>query len=422
MINFLFSQNSFAKVKAGITAAGGHAHAVPAITLNRVVITWLFLPFLFLLSCGESSKVRIGGTIDQGAGNILYFDRLSVTGPVEIDSVKMKSSGRFSFSEKISEPSFYRLRIQDNNFITLLAEPGEKITIKAQAANLPGTYQVEGSESSLLIKKLNDRLASTKKQMDPLINEIITLEEGPGYEEEEARINEELEEIIKSQRDFSIAFILENMESMASITALYQQLDDQNYVLSQTRDIQYLKIVAESLKEKYPGSPHVKALAADAENQERQYELYKLSVMAEESGNVVTTYPDIAMPGIDGDTVRLHSIDEKYILVLFGSSLNSASIQFTHDLLPLYNTYHGKGFEIFQVSVERDRDEWLRRIKFSELPWVHVVELEEGSFDAARLYNVQQIPANYLINRDAGVIARDISAPELRRRLARVFD
>jgi hypothetical protein len=74
------------------------------------------------------------------------------------------------------------------------------------------------------------------------------------------------------------------MESLAAITALYQQLDDANYVLNRTRDIQYLKIVAESLNKKYPNSPHVKALAADAENQERNYEIYRLSAMAEQRG------------------------------------------------------------------------------------------------------------------------------------------
>lgn len=383
---------------------------------------FLLLPVILLLSCGDQSGVSITGEIEEGQGKTLYLDRIELAGPQTQDSTVMKSPGRFRFSAKITSPGFFRIRLEDNNFITLLAEPGERISVRANASNLPGTYEVSGSEGSALVKKLNDRLAETQRQIKPLVREIISLEEGPEFEQEAARIEEELDEIIQSQRKFSIAFILENMESLASITALYQQLDDDNYVLGQTRDIQYMKIVAESLTKKYPGSPHVKALASDAANQERQYELYKLAVMAEQSGQVVTTYPDIAMPGADGDTIRLHSVEERYILLLFGSSLNPGSVQFSQELLPVYRTYHPKGFEIFQVSVERDREEWLRSIEFSELPWIHVAELGDGTFSAALAYNVQQIPSNYLIHRDAGVVARNISVPDLRRRLSRAFD
>lgn len=392
------------------------------ITMQLLTTFLISLSFIVLSSCDDSSKVRLSGNIDAGEDRVLYFDKLQVEGSRILDSVLLRRKGNFSFSTTTTEPAFYRLRLTDNNFITLLAGPGENITVNAAASNLPGTYTVEGSEGSELLKKLNDRLMITRKQMEPLIEEIMDLEDGPGYEEEEARINRELEEIIKAQRDFSIAFILENMESMASITALYQMIDDQNYVLNQTRDIQFLKIVSEALVKKYPQSPHVRSLASDAENQERRYELNRLSALAEQRGDVITTYPDIAMPGRDGDTIRLRTLPQKYKLVLFGSSLNPASVQLSHELIPVYNAYRNKGFEIFQVSVERSREEWLRSIEFSELPWVHVAELGEGNFRAAQNYNVQQIPANYLINHDVGVVARNLSPAELRRRLSRALD
>ncbi len=396
----------------------------PSSAGNRItLLAALLLPLAVMVqSCDEPTGVRVSGTIEEAEGKTLWFDRLEIGGPVPVDSFKLRGNGRFSFRAQPAMPSFYRIRIEGNNFITLLAEPGERITVSARASNLPETYDVEGSEGSVLLKKLNDRLITTRKQIDPLIREILELEEGPGFEEEEARINEELEDIINAQRNFSIAFILDNMESLASITALYQQLDDQNYVLNRTRDIQYLKIVAGSLKKIYPDSPHVRALAVDAESQERAYEAYRFAAMAEQSGNVVTTYPDINMPGPDGENVSLHSVPEKYKLVFFGSSLNASSVQFAIDLLPVYNTFHTRGFQVYQVSVERDREEWLRSIEFSELPWIHVAEPGEEPFSAAQAYNVQQIPSNYLINRDVGIIARNLSVTELRRRLARAMD
>jgi hypothetical protein len=380
------------------------------------------LPLLVLFSCGKADRVRIYGEIEEGQGKKIYLDKLEVNGSRAMDSVKIGKAGRFSFSLKVPEPAFYNLRIDHRNFITLLTEPGENIGIEARASSLPGTYRVTGSDGSELLKKLNDRLEVTRGQIISLIDELDALEDDAGSEDELARINEELGEIIKAQRNFSIAFILENRESLAAITALYQQTDEENYVLNRVRDIQYLKIVSESLMKKYPNSPHVKALATDAENQLMRYELHRLSAMAEERGEVVTTYSDIAMPGIDGDTIRLYSLQEKYILLFFGSSLNQASVQLSQELLPVYKAYHNKGFEIYQVSVERDRDEWVRSIKFHELPWVHVAETGQGRFLAAQLYNVQEIPSTYLINRDIGVIERNVTAAGLRQRLSRALD
>ncbi len=383
---------------------------------------YFIFPLLFFISCDRSDKFNITGEIENGSDLIIYLDKLDVGTHSVLDSARIRSSNIFSFSGRISEPSFYRVRIGDNNFVTLLVEPGEKIFIEAAASNLSGTYQVSGSEGSKLLKRLNDRLLSTRKQIDPLIKEIMALEEGSEMAQEEVRINEELEEIITAQRKFSVAFILDNMESLAAITALYQMIDEENYVLNRFRDIQYLKIIAESLTKKYPDSPHVKALARDAENQERQYELFRIASLAEQSGDVVSNYPDISMKGVEGDTIRLHSLPEKYVLVLFGSSLNQSSVEYTRELLPIYKAYHNKGFQIYQVSVERERQEWLRNIEFNELPWIHVAEFEDEDFRAAMLYNVQQIPSSYLINRDVGVVARNLSAPELRSRLARVLD
>ncbi len=387
--------------------------------MNRILAIF---SLLLLFSCGKHEKFRISGEIENGKGKTIYLDKLEVEGPRVVDSVKIGTGDKFAFSHKITRPSFYQIRIDRNNFITLLAEPEERITVGGIASDLPGTYRVSGSAGSELLKTLNDRLTATRLQMEPLIGEILNLEEGPGSADEEARINEELQEIINAQRRFSIAFVIDNIESLAAITALYQQLDEESYVLGRMRDIQYLKITAESLKRLYPDSPHVMALAADAENQERHYELFRLNAMAEESGSVVTTYPDIAMPGMDGDTIRLKSVPEKHVLLLFGSSLNRASVEFSHNLLPLYEEYHRKGFQVYHVSVERDRQEWLSYINLSELPWVHVAEFGEGNFMAAQSYNIQQIPSNYLIYNDVGVVAKDISVPELRRRLSRALD
>ena len=107
------------------------------------------------LSACNQEKFHIKGNISEAKDSMLYFENLSLDGPVAIDSVKLGEDGSFDFSEARPEaPEFYRLRIA-NQYISLSVDSTETITVKAQYPTMSTGYTVEGSENCSTIKELS---------------------------------------------------------------------------------------------------------------------------------------------------------------------------------------------------------------------------------------------------------------------------
>jgi len=371
--------------------------------------------FLLLGACNSSEKIDVKGTIKNGQDKEVQFKELTVSGTTELDKKKLGKDETFKFTTRSEHPRFYHVALSNRNFLTLLLEPGEKVTVKADASNL-GSAEIYGSEGSVLVQQLEARLKKTKHKLDSIGRIVEEASESPDYEQQIERLNREYVNIIDRQRDSSIAFILENMNSLASIMALYQKIDEENYVLYKNRDLQYIKIVSEALEKKYPESQHVKALIADKTNLMKKYEQAKMNAQIQEftQSNPVNRIPEIALPNQNGDTISLNAVQAKYILLSFWASWSKESINKNLELLGLYKAYHQKGFEIYQVSLDTKKENWINSINFDQLPWINVIDTNGRTSYYARIYNVQKIPASFLINPEGEIVMVNPSQRQLK--------
>jgi glutathione peroxidase-family protein len=89
-------------------------------------------------------------------------------------------------------------------------------------------------------------------------------------------------------------------------------------------------------------------------------------------------------------------------------------------LAELYAKYKSKGFEIFMVSVDDDRAAWTAAIAEDRLTWINVGDMK-GSGSALMNYNIRNIPANYLLDREGKIVAKNLQGPELNSMLAKVL-
>jgi peroxiredoxin len=213
--------------------------------------------------------------------------------------------------------------------------------------------------------------------------------------------------IIKQKR-FTISYLVENMGSLSSVYALYQKYDDETLVLNQENDLQYFKAVADSLETVYPNSSLTKSLQADIQQQvlafEEAVKLNSLLEMADE----VTSILDLSIPDRDGNEISLSSLQGNVILVSFWASGNSSSIQALLQLQSTYNKYHNKGFEVYAISMDINKVNWMNAIDFNEFNWINVSELSFPESEAALLYNITQLPTNFLINREGDIVAKNL--------------
>lgn len=385
----------------------------------RLIIIVLFVTFI---SCGKQNRFKIEGKFDEHDTTMVYLKETNVSQPVVVDSARTNRSGEFTFKGTVEYPKFYQVAVEDNNFINVLVAPGEKVQLHAPGARLT-EYSIQGSPGSEKVRVLDNRLRKTKKKLDSLEKIYQQKEALNSPEDTLEKINQKYRDIINQHRDSSVAFIVNNLSSMASIMALYQKVNPDTYILYKNQDLQYIKIVADSLQNKYPESPHVKALLANKENLMEQYRNISLDRQIQAAGDKVNyQIPDIRLPDTNGDTASLHSIEEPMILLSFWSASDKGSIQRNLELKKLYNRYHNKGFEIYQVSLDEDKQRWRQAIGFDELPWINVNSSEGAASYPIRVYNVRSLPTEYLINRNREIIKRNPDISEIKRHLSIALD
>ena len=383
--------------------------------MDTVRNTFVLLALILMIAgCKKENSFSVTGTITHAEGETIYLDKLLVSSTESVDSAKIGKEGHFEFSGEAGNPAFYLLKLSDSKFITLLVDSVEHINVKADAANFARDYQVEGSLGSMLVKELNDQLASTRKKLDSLQSLKSLYQGSPDYEERKKHWNAQHKEILEAQQKFSNNFVMNNPFSMASILALYQKIDGQQYVIN---DLQTMRVAASALNSIYPESEHVKALYQNTLQLMKEEKNAKLRKVIEEQGQ---NSPEIILPNPDGEEIALSSLRGKVVLLQFWSALDRSSRILNEALVEAYHKYHNKGFEIYQVSVDDNRIEWVDAIDKDRLSWINVGDME-GSNRAVQNYNVQEVPFNYLLNEEGEIIAKNLKGPALNRALSNIF-
>ncbi len=131
--------------------------------------------------------------------------------------------------------------------------------------------------------------------------------------------------------------------------------------------------------------------------------------------------PDIALPGPDGQTYRLSSLRGKWVLIDFWASWCRPCRMENPNVVRLYQKYHPKGFEIFGVSLDYQREAWVQAIKQDNLTWTHVSDLKGWQSAAAQLYRINSIPSTVLVDPEGRIAAKGLRGPSLEAKLREIY-
>jgi thiol-disulfide isomerase/thioredoxin len=390
-------------------------------SMMRMKKTLIFLLALIALaSCQSKNSFTLSGVINNPKNKTLILKKVNINSPVVIDSANVGKNGKFNFRRvDATEPDFYQLGFNDSDFITLLAAPGERIRILSGDQNLATGYEVKGSEGSEKVRMLDLRLAETKQRLDSLRKEYELATKDPVLSAKVSVIEGIFDSIVRDIRKKNIEFIIGNTTSMASIKALYQRIDENAYVLYDPRDLQYMKIVSDSLSKYYPKSKTVRALNEDVRRELAQMNSRQVRNMALSSPEIKL---DPNLTDINGKRIALSSLRGKIVLLSFWSVESKECIAENLQLIGLYKTYNKKGFEIYQINLDNDETKWRQEVRFDELPWISTREDDPSNPRNAILYNVRALPANYLYDREGNIIGTNLHGKSLMIRLNQIFN
>lgn len=369
----------------------------------------LLVAALVITSCG-GGKFHVKGNITKAKDSVLYFENMSLDGPVAIDSVKLSESGEFSFSDDApGAPEFYRLRIA-NQIINLSVDSTETITVKADYPRMSTGYTVEGSEQCNVIKDL------ALKQIN-LQTFVMGIENNPaiGYDAVEDTIVKTIE---KYKEYIKLNYIYKQPMKASSYFALFQTIG--NRLIFNPRqskeDIKAFAAVATSWDTYYPNSLRGENLHNIAIEGMKNVRILENKLAASQRGIDpskvnVSNIIEIALADNHGNRRRLTDMKGRVVLLDFHVFGAEGSTQRIMKLREIYNKYHSKGLEIFQVSFDPDEHFW--KTQTAALPWICVHDDAAMNSNLLTLYNIQQLPTFFLVDKNNVLYKRDAQIKNL---------
>ena len=365
---------------------------------------------LSLGSCTEK-KFNINGTITQAKDSVLYLENMSLNGPKAVDSVKLDENGNFEFKQKAPDaPEFYRLRIA-NQMVNLAVDSTESITVKAAYPTMSANYEVSGSEECTKIRDLAYMQLALQRQVTAIANSPTL-----GVEAVEDSVTKVLE-VYKNK--VKLNYIFKEPMKAYSYYALFQTivLGNANILIFSPRsskdDVKVFAAVATSWDTYFPKAErglNLHNIAIEgmknvriAENNARQ----TISADKVQVAGVI----DIALTDNHGRVRKLTDLKGKVVLLDFQAFAAEGSLKRIMMMREIYNKYHDRGFEIYQVSFDPEEHFW--KTKTAALPWVSVWD-ENGTRSAVLAqYNVQTLPTFFLIDRNNTLQKRDAQIKDL---------
>ena len=365
---------------------------------------------LSLGSCSEK-KFNINGTITQAKDSVLYLENMSLNGPKAVDSVKLDENGNFEFKQKAPDaPEFYRLRIA-NQMVNLAVDSTESITVKAAYPTMSANYEVSGSEECAKIRDLAYMQLALQRQVTAIANSPTL-----GVQAVEDSVTKVLE-VYKNKVKLNYIF-KEPMKAYAYY-ALFQTivLGNANILIFNPRsskdDVKVFAAVATSWDTYFPKAErglNLHNIAIEGMKNVRIAENNARQTISADKVKVAGVI-DIALTDNHGRVRKLTDLKGKVVLLDFQAFAAEGSLKRIMMMREIYNKYHDRGFEIYQVSFDPEEHFW--KTKTAALPWVSVWD-ENGTRSAVLAqYNVQTLPTFFLIDRNNTLQKRDAQIKDL---------
>ncbi len=357
---------------------------------------------LALFSCGGTNatgeKVVITGNLQNVPQGVVVLSQYTDSRPKVLDTLEIKSNGDFSFEfDSISAPTFYELNLYGQRVVKL-ALFTEDVDVKYNFSD-PASLQIEGSQDSkemLKLEKLMEEYQVKVNQLNERYYESMSKNDAVVIQQIQVDAMN-----LESQQVGNVKEMIESMgNSFASLAAIG--------LLNPQNDFPFIDALVTKLNDNYPGSPAILQMKQQLD------ELRALAV-----GQVA---PDIVLPDPSGKTTKLSDLRGKYVLIDFWAAWCKPCRLENPNVVRLYTQYNPKGFEVFGVSLDRSREDWIKAIADDRLNWTQVSDLQYFNSAAAELYQIQAIPATYLIDPDGKIIAKDLRGPSLEAKLAELFD
>lgn len=363
-----------------------------------------------LAACnGKPDGYVLNGTLsgDIENGTQVFLRKINESNqPYDVDTTTVEN-GKFTFSGPADSPDLIYLFIDKvQGYTPLVAEKGT-IELIAQKDSL-NFAKVKGTLQNDIFYKYLDRSKELSNQAISIQKDLQQATMA-GNEATVNSLRDEFSELQEEYENFELDFIKNNPNGLISALLIEKALGTRQ-VGSEEAQKMYDALSAE-IKETAPAKKILEALNASKAQEEK-----------EKNTAIGAVAPDFSGPTPDGGQISLKEAMGKVTIIDFWAAWCKPCRVENPNVVKVYNKYHDKGLNIIGVSLDRKEEDWKKAIADDKLSWHHISSLDYFDDAIAKLYNVEAIPATFILDANGVIIAKNLRGPALEEKIAELLN
>jgi len=373
--------------------------------MTIISVTALFV----LFSCANQEKpkaeangweVTISGKVGFPSAGQISLTEIGL-GSDKVDTIMLKSDYSFQKTVNLTEPGYYRLNFYELQYVDFILDKSD-LEINVDGNSQGGFVEVKGSPDHTLIVETQDALQKAQSGEEfKRLESDFQLAAQRKDQQAMSVLQEKYMESLRLVQDSVLTSLGKKPLSLGMINILEGNMFDKD------QNFGFYKSTADRISSEWPNSRYGKEFIKM---------VGKMAVTA-----IGQKAPEISLPDQNGDTIKLSSLQGKYVLVDFWAKWCGPCRKENPNVVKAYKKFKGSGFEILGVSLDRNHADWVQAIKDDQLTWKHVSDLKYFESQAAIDYNINAIPFSILVDPNGVIIAKNLRGSGLDKKLSEIF-